>query len=168
MKNQLARILIAAGIFLLCLSFMPGCKPTSPSPGGATPTASPSFTLTPFEEAAITGGASVGVSIYLNTIGDSTKCHAIANLVSGIAGTLRTFTGNPPPTPDQLTAAIIAQIPQNLQTQYPEVTAIVVPLVVQGYNLAIAKYGSSDQQTVYKILNDVATGVQSGAAAGCR
>lgn len=144
MKN-LCRYLLALNIVLLAWS----CAPSG------------------INDSLITTGTSVAVSTYLGTIHDSARCHAIANLAGGIAGTLRTFTGDPPPTPAQLSQAIVAQIPENLRQQYPEVVAFVVPLVVQGYQYAVQKYGNNDQKTVYQILNDVASGVETGTGAGC-
>jgi hypothetical protein len=110
-------------------------------------------------------GTSIGVSTYLgHGISDPTRRTAIANLGSGIAGSLRSVTTSPPPTADQLSAVIIANIPENLRTQYPEVVSFVVPLVIQGYTLAIQQYGGTNQQKVYQILNDIATGVETGCA----
>jgi len=150
LKTHILEILLASIVLVAC-------------PKGGTPTAG---TGTGITDTLIQTGVSVGVSTYLqHGISDPAKRVAIAKFGSGIAGSLRTVTKlEPPPTPAELTQVILSNIPQNLQNQYPEVVAFMVPLVISGYETALAHYGGGNQQQVYQILNDLATGVETGTA----
>ena len=142
---------------ILAVLLLVACSKTGTTGGGG---------IGGISDTLIQTGVSVGVSTYLqHGISDPAKRTAVAKFGSGIAGSLRTVTKlEPPPSPTELTQVIISNIPQNFQNQYPEVVAFLVPLVVSGYQTALAHYGNADQQQVYKVLNDLATGVETGTA----
>lgn len=110
----------------------------------------------------ITDGVSVATSTGLSLIRDQDQRTVIANYLYAYASGLRTITSNP--TPDQLAALIDQYTPQSVKDQYPQVVAFATPLIVNAVETAIQKYGS-DNATVIKIVNDVATGLETGVAA---
>ena len=104
--------------------------------------------------AGITEGLRYGVQ------GDARRA-LIANYADDIAVGLRTITGTP--TDAELTQMILSFVPANIRTQFPEIAALVVPLIVTGYDAAIAKYGNNTTQ-VYAVLNQLATDLENGVA----
>jgi hypothetical protein len=86
----------------------------------------------------------------------------IANYLYTYAGALRTITGTP--TPDQLVAILNGFIPADIKAQYPEIVAFAIPIIVQTYEWAYAKYGQNSVKLA-QVLNDIATGIETGASA---
>ncbi len=109
----------------------------------------------------IINGVSVGVSTGLSVIKDANQRHTIANLLQGYAPGLRTITSNP--TPADLANLIDQYTPANIKAQYPAAVAFATPLVINAVTTAIAHYGSNGA-SVAKIVNDVATGLETGSA----
>ncbi len=109
----------------------------------------------------IINGVSVATSTGLSVIKDATQRHVIANLLQGYAPGLRTITNNP--TPAQLAALIDQYTPQNIKDQYPAAVAFATPLVINAVETAIAHYGTNTASIV-KIVNDVATGLETGSS----
>ena len=109
----------------------------------------------------IINGTSVAVSTGLSQIHDANQRHTIANLLQGYAPGLRTITDNP--TPAQLAALIDQYTPENIKEQYPAAVAFATPLVINAVETAIAHYGKNTAAVV-KVVNDVATGLELGAA----
>lgn len=113
-------------------------------------------------DALITASVSAGTSTGLKlTIKDDTKRTVIAKYLNTYAGALRTISGDP--TDAQLTAQLMAFIPPDVESQYPELGAFAVPLIVSSYDWAKTKYGTDSAQ-LRQILNDVATGIEEGSA----
>lgn len=110
----------------------------------------------------IINGVSIATSTGLSLVKDSGQRTMIANYLYAYAPGLRTITSNP--TPEQLAAMIDQYTPANVKEQYPQVVAFATPLIVNAVETAIKKYGS-DNATVIKIVNDVATGLETGVAA---
>lgn len=148
--KQLIRILVALSIFAGCLAIMPSCQ------NGQAP---------PVSDALITASVAAGTSVALKTIpalkDHPDKQHVVANYLNTYAGALRTISGNP--TDAELTAQLMAFVPPDIQNQYPELASFAVPLIVSFYDWAHAKYGNDTAQ-LYKILNDIATGIETGAS----
>jgi hypothetical protein len=145
MKRQTIRLLLAALIVTACFGIAPsGCQNTSG-----------------INDALIVDGVSVGVSAGLSFIKDSATCNTIKNYLGAYAPGLRTITSNP--TPAQLAAMIDQYTPAAIKQQYPQVVAFATPLIVNAVESAIAHYGT-DNATVIKIVNDVATGLETGVA----
>jgi hypothetical protein len=94
------------------------------------------------------------------SVHDPARRHVVANYVYVYAGALRTVTGNP--TPDQLIDLINSFIPANVRAQYPEL-AFAVSIVVAEYQSLYNKY-HDNVATLYRYLNDVATGLETGAS----
>jgi len=118
--------------------------------------------LPPVSDAFITASVAAGTSAGLKlAIKDDARRKTIAAYLNNYAGALRTITGNP--TPDQLTQQLMAFIPPDVQSQYPELGSFAVPLIVTFYQWAETKYGSNTAQ-YQKVLNDVATGIEAGSA----
>ncbi len=109
----------------------------------------------------IINGVSVATSTGLSVIKDVNQRHVIANLLQGYAPGLRTITDNP--TPAQLAALIDQYTPENIKAQYPAAVAFATPLVINAVETAIAHYGTNGASIV-KIVNDVATGLETGSA----
>ena len=114
-----------------------------------------------FNDSTITTAVSVGTATGLRFV-NATKRTAIANYLYTYSGALRTITGNP--TPEQLTQQINAFIPADVKTNYPEIVAFAVPLIVTNYEWAYSKWGNNGQK-LYQVLNDIATGIETGASA---
>ncbi len=113
-------------------------------------------------DASIVTTVSLATSIGLKyTIKDSNKRTAIANYIDVYAPAVRTITGSP--TADQLTTQVNAFIPESVRHAYPEIAALVVPIVVLQYQNALAKYGTNTKE-LYRVLGDVAAGLEAGAA----
>ena len=114
-------------------------------------------------DAAITAAVSVATSTALKSaIKDPAKRTQIANYIEGpYANAIRSISGNP--TPDNFVQQLNAFIPANIQEQYPELVAFVNPISLWAYQQAYNKYGS-DVAKISQYLNDVASGMQSGAA----
>lgn len=110
----------------------------------------------------IINGVSVATSTGLSLIHDADQRTVVANYLQAYAPGLRTITNNP--TPEQLAALIDQYTPANIKEHYPQVVAFATPLIINAVESAIAKYGSNSA-TVVKIVNDVATGLESGVAA---
>jgi len=147
MRKQLARLFVAASIVTASLAVMPGCQ------NGQSP---------PISDALITASVSAATSTGLKlAVKDAAKQHVIANYLNTYAGALRTISGNP--TDAQLTQQLMAFVPADIANQYPEIASFAIPLIVSFYDWAHTKYGSDTAQ-LYKILNDVATGIEEGAA----
>jgi len=106
-------------------------------------------------------GTSVAVSTGLSVIKDASQRHIIANLLQGYAPGLRTITNNP--TPEQLAALIDQYTPSDIKAKYPQAVAFATPLIINAVETAIAHYGTS-QATIVKVVNDVATGLETGSA----
>jgi hypothetical protein len=85
----------------------------------------------------------------------------IANYVSAIAGIARSATGKQ--TPEELGKALNDAVPENIRTQIPQITSIVVPLVVSSYQAARDKY-AGDYKKLYSRMNAVATGLENAVA----
>lgn len=147
MKRQLLRILVASLIFCFCLAIMPGCQNGQPPP---------------ISDALITASVSAATSTGLKlAVKDEAKQHIIANYLNTYAGALRTISGNP--TDAQLTQQLMSFVPPNIESQYPEIASFAIPLIVSFYDWAHTKYGNDTAQ-LYKILNDIATGIETGAS----
>lgn len=108
--------------------------------------------------ASVAAGTSAGLKL---AVKDAAKQKVIANYLNTYAGALRTISGNP--TDEQLTAQLMAFVPPNIQSEYPELSSFAVPLIVSFYDWAKSKYGTNTAE-LYKVLNDVATGIEQGAA----
>ena len=108
----------------------------------------------------IIDGVSIGVSTALTFVTDANARATIKNYLQGYAPGLRTITSNPQPA--QLAALIQQYTPQNIKDQYPQVVAFATPLVINAVESAIAHYGT-DNATVVKVVNDVATGLEIGS-----
>ncbi len=109
----------------------------------------------------IINGTAVATSTGLSLIHDSATRTVIANYLQAYAPGLRTITSKP--TPDQLAALINLYTPQSVKDQYPQLIAFATPLIINAVEVATQKYGS-DNATVIKIVNDVATGLENGTA----
>ena len=121
-----------------------------------------SFQSIQWTDATITAAVSFGTTEGLKyAVKDSAKRTVVANYINNYAGGLRTVTGTP--TPQALLAWITSFIPANIRQQYPELEAIVIPVVSSIYGQAYAKFGA-DHVKIYQILNDIATGLESGSA----
>jgi hypothetical protein len=112
-------------------------------------------------DAAITAGVTALTKAGLESITPSAKQTAIANFVDALAVPLRALTGNE--TPAQLTALLLAEIPQNFQTQYPELVNWAVPLIVGEYTTLYNQYHGNVAH-VYQVANDIAVGLVAGAS----
>ena len=133
-------------LLIPALALLVGCK------GGNLPVSDAFIT------ASISAGTSAGLKL---AIKDDAKRIVIAKYLNNYAGALRTITGNP--TPDQLSAQLMAFIPSDVQQQYPELSSFAVPLIVSFYQWAQQKYGTNTAQ-YQQVLNDVATGIETGSA----
>lgn len=116
---------------------------------------------TGIDDALIISGVSVATSTGLSVVKDVNQRHMIANLLQGYAPGLRTITNNP--TPAQLAALIDQYTPADIKTNYPQAVAFATPLVINAVETAIAHYGTNTASVV-KIVNDVATGLETGSA----
>lgn len=137
MKTQLAALSIA--VLFLC-----GCNSGTISDALIT--------------ASVSAGTSAGLKL---AVQDTAKRKVIAQYLNTYASALRTITGNP--TDAQLTAQLLAFIPPDIATQYPELGSFAVPLVVSFYHWAQSTYGTNTAQ-LQKVLNDVASGLEAGSA----
>lgn len=124
----------------------------------------PGCTQVPIADTLITSGVSTGTVIGLRqAIPDAAKRTIVANYIDRGAVALRAITGTP--TPQELTALINQSIPAKVREDYPEAIAFMVPLVVSAYDAAYKKYGNGkDAQQIAKVLNDIALGLEAGAA----
>lgn len=119
-------------------------------------------TFSGFSDASITSAVTVATSAGLRyAVKDAAKRGTIANYIDVAAVALRTVTGSP--TPDQLTAVILNALPASVKTNFPEIVAFVVPIIVSNYEIAYAKYGANAAK-LYAVLNDIAVGLEAGAA----
>jgi hypothetical protein len=130
----------------LLLTFLPGCATTNIQWTDTTITAAVSF------------GTTEGLRL---AIKDSAKRTEIANYITTYAGALRSISGTP--TPDALLAAITQFIPASIRQQYPELQSIVFPVISSVYGQVYAKFGA-DHAKIYQVLNDIATGLESGSS----
>ena len=121
-------------------------------------------TLQPYiqNDATITTAVSVlTLSGLKYAVKDSAKRTVISDYIMVYAPALRTITGNP--TASELTLQINAFIPTNIRSDYPELIALVIPAVTSTYQSAYAKYGGNTKE-LYRVLSDIATGLENGAA----
>lgn len=116
-------------------------------------------------DALITGSVAAGTSVALKTIpalkDHLEKQHVVAQYISRYSAMLYTVTGDP--TDEELSRLLMAQIPPDIQSQYPEISAFAVPLVVSFWDWAKAKYGVQTAQ-FRKAVGDVAMGLKTGSA----
>jgi len=145
--RQSIRIGIFIVLFAASLAVAPwGCKGTSGE----------------LSDALITGSVAAGTSAGLKlSIKDAGKQTVIAGYLTTYAGALRTISGNP--TDAELTAQLLKFVPPEIQQQYPEISSFAIPLIVSFYHWAQQTYGKDTAQ-LYKVLNDVATGIETGSA----
>ncbi len=94
-------------------------------------------------------------------IKDSSKRTAIANYLEVYSHALRTITGTP--TAAELTVTLNGFVPASVSHAYPEIAALVLPIIVSNYQAAIAKYGANAKE-IYRVASDIATGIEAGAA----
>ena len=119
-----------------------------------------SCTQQQFNDAAIIAAVTVATTTGLKmAVKDEARRTVIANYLDVYSTALRSITGDP--TPEQLTAIVNQFIPQNVKDQYPELVTFAVPLIVSTYKQAYDKWGK-DKSVTY--LNDIATGIEDGAA----
>ncbi len=109
----------------------------------------------------INGGISSGVAAGLLLIKSSSERATVANYIDVGAAALRTVTGTP--TPQQLSDAIYAAIPANVKAQYPQIIALIVPLVISSYQMAYQQYGQNSAK-LYAALNGIAVALETGVA----
>lgn len=142
------RVLVACSILLMCLALMPSCK-----------------NAPPISDALITASVSAGTSVALKTIpalkDHPDKQHVVAQYISQYSAMLYTITGNP--TDEELSQLLTSQIPPNIQSQYPEIGAFAVPLIVSFWDWAKAKYGTDTAQ-FRQVVGDVAAGLKTGSS----
>lgn len=142
-SKQMLRIAIAVLIVSVVWSCTPGQSP-------------------PISDALITSSVAAGTSAGLKlAVKDAAKQKVIANYLNTYAGALRTISGNP--TDEQLTAQLMAFVPPNIQSEYPELSSFAVPLIISFYDWAKSKYGTNTAE-LYKVLGDVASGIETGAS----
>ena len=67
------------------------------------------------------------------------------------------------PTPDGLTQLLLNVVPANDLASFPEIKTLIIPAVVDVYTSYYNQY-SGDHTKLLKILQDIASGVQSIAA----
>lgn len=119
----------------------------------------------PVSDTLITASVSAATSVALKTIpalkDHPDKQHAVAQYISRYSAVLYTITGDP--TDEELTQLLMAQIPPDVQAQYPEIGAFAVPLIVSFYHWAKAEYGSNTAE-FRKVVSDVAQGLKTGSA----
>ena len=108
----------------------------------------------------ITAGVSIGIAEGLKLL-PSAKRTVIANYIDVYASAIRKVGGVP--TPANLIATINQFIPSNILQAYPELESSVAPIVTTLYSQAYAKYGGNATK-IYAVLNDIATGLEAGAA----
>jgi len=119
-----------------------------------------SCTQQQFTDSAITAGIAVATTTGLKmAVSDPERRTVIADYLGVYATALRTITGNP--SPDQLTTLINQFVPQNIKDQYPELMTFAIPLIVSGYKQAYDRWGA---QKAVLYLNDIATGIETGAS----
>lgn len=119
-----------------------------------------SCTQQQFNDAAIIAGVTVATTTGLKmAVQDPARRTIIADYLDVYSTALRSITGNP--TPEQLTTLINQFIPQNVKDQYPELVTFAIPLIVSAYKQAYDKWGKEKAVTY---LNDIATGIEDGAA----
>jgi len=113
-------------------------------------------------DALITGSVSAGTSAGLKLgVKDTAKQRVVAGYLNTYAGALRTISGNP--TDAQLTEHLTKFVPPEIQAQYPEISSFAIPLIISFYHWAQQTYGKDTAQ-LYKVLNDVATGIETGSS----
>jgi hypothetical protein len=116
----------------------------------------------PISDTVITTSVSAGTAAGLKlTVKDPAKQKVIAQYLNTYAGALRTIVGDP--TDEQLTTQLVAFIPPNIQTEYPELQSFAVPMVVSFYHWAKEKYGANSTD-LQRVLGDVASGIEAGSA----
>jgi hypothetical protein len=117
----------------------------------------------PIGDVAIQTAVSVATSTTLKAaIKDPQKRTEIANYIEGsYAQAIRSIVGNP--DPQNFINQLNAFIPPDVQQQYPELITFVNPLALWAYQQAYDKY-NGDITKVSAYLNDIAAGLQSGAA----
>lgn len=112
--------------------------------------------------AQVTIGATVATAAALRfAVDNDQKRTAVANLADYIAKTCYAVSNNP--SPDQLAAIINQNVPQNIKSQYPELVALMVPIVISTYTVIYNQH-KDDAQKVYAYLQAIALGVQTGAS----
>ena len=114
-------------------------------------------------DTSIVMATSVATSAALKlAITDPAKRTLIANYIEGsYANAIRSISGNP--SPDNFIAQLNSFIPPTVQQQLPELITFVNPIALYAYQQAYAKY-NGDITKISQYLNDVATGMQNGAA----
>jgi hypothetical protein len=119
-----------------------------------------SCTQSQFNDAAITAGVTVATTTGLKfAIPDAARRTVIADYLDVYSHGLRSVTGNP--SPAELTETINQFIPKNVKDQYPELVTFAIPLIVSAYQQAYEKWGG---EKAVKYLNDIAAGIEAGAA----
>ncbi len=94
-------------------------------------------------------------------LADQSKRQVIADYVSGIAGAVRSLTGNE--TPEEVAKSLAKNIPQTVMQQLPEIGTIVIPQVVSYFESAKSNFGT-DVKGFSDRMNAVATGLEQGVA----
>jgi hypothetical protein len=95
-------------------------------------------------------------------IKDSSRRAVIANYIDVVAAVaVRATSGTP--SPGDLSAAITNAIPSSVKSNFPEIVAFVVPVIVSNYEIAYTKFGPNAAK-LYAVLSDIATGLEAGAA----
>jgi predicted cobalt transporter CbtA len=136
MKYILAPILA----FALCLQ---GCATFNPT------------------DAQISTATSVATATGLRLVNLPNRAKIANYVVLYVATPLKSITGDP--TPEELTNLLVGAIPSNIKSDYPELVAFVVPIVISNYQLLYNKY-ANDTAKIKQVLNDIAYGLESGAA----
>jgi len=142
MKTKLASVVLALAVFTAPFALTTSC------------------TQSQFNDSAIIAAVTVATTTGLKmAVQDPARRTVIADYLEVYSVALRSVTGNP--TPEQLTTLINQFIPQNVKDQYPELVTFAIPLIVGAYKQAYDKWGSAQ---AVKYLNDIATGIEDGAA----
>src|SRR6266446_6746574 len=120
-----------------------------------------SFQNIQWSDATITASVSFGTTEGLKlAIKDSVKRTLIANNIMVYATALRSITEVP--TPDALIATINQFVPANIRQNYPELQAIVFPVITAIYGQYYAQF-AGDHAKIYKVISDIAAGLEKGA-----
>src|SRR6266436_7538196 len=120
-----------------------------------------SFQNIQWSDATITASVSFGTTEGLKlAIKDSAKRTLLANYIMVYATALRSITEVP--TPEALIATINQFVPANIRQNYPELQAIVFPVITAIYGQYYAQF-AGDHAKVYKVISDIAGGLENGA-----
>ena len=95
-------------------------------------------------------------------IKDTARRTVIANYIDVVAAVAVRAT-NGTPSPADLSTAITNAIPASIKADFPEIVAFVVPIIVSNYEIAYTHFGANAAK-LYAVLNDIATGLEAGAA----